>query len=348
MLKKLKDVLEKNKIWLIVILVINLLFLLLLWLVDDLWIVNDKVFKFIFPTIILGCLILYCTLGFILYKVELKKKAAIIEFINDPSEENEENIIRLFAKMDREVIEYIGNTLRENETIIKDRKRAMDEYQEYIEAWGHEIKTPLGLMTFVLGNRRDEMPDIVYKRLEYSRRKMEEDIERMLYYARLKSYRNDYFFRTISLKELCNNVIEENEVILSEQGIKVNLSALDTEVVTDQKGMEFIINQMISNSIKYKNIENEEPEINIFSEETENSIKLTIRDNGIGVKSYDMPFIFEKGFTGEIGEQRKNSTGMGLYIANEMAKELKVELEPNENYKEGFEISITFPKVKKS
>ncbi|MBM6861895.1 sensor histidine kinase, partial [Clostridium saudiense] len=87
------------------------------------------------------------------------------------------------------------------------------------------------------------------------------------------------------------------------------------------------------------------PYIAITSDENEKNISLIIRDNGIGVKSYDLPFIFEKGFTGEIGEQRKNSTGMGLYLAEQVAKSLKIKLEVSEKYTEGFEISLIFPKI---
>ena len=60
---------------------------------------------------------------------------------------------------------------------------------------------------------------------------------------------------------------------------------------------------------------------------------------------YDLPFIFEKGFTGEIGEQRKNSTGMGLYLAKQVTERLKIALEVNNNYTDGFEISLIFPKI---
>ncbi|MDU1314755.1 MAG: sensor histidine kinase [Clostridium septicum] len=339
MIRKLKGIFQKNRLWIIVIFTLNFIFGVLLWLS------NDKAFIYIFPTMIIGSLILYCATAFSIYKNDLKREQAIRRFLDEPTKDVENEIISLFNYEEVEVIKDIGEILRQNQNTINTHKRGIDEYEEYIEAWAHEIKTPLGLMTFVLDNRKEEISPIVYKRLQYVRTKMQEDIERMLYYARLKSTFNDYFFKELSLKESCIEVIEEYKVILQEKSIDVILDIGDYKVLSDKRGIQFIIRQIISNSVKYKNIEISDPHIVITSYENEKNIILTIRDNGIGVKEYDIPFIFEKAFTGEIGEQRKNSTGMGLYLAKQMAKNLKITLEVNNNYTHGFEISLLFPKV---
>lgn len=339
MIKRLRRVFEKNRLWIVVILTLNFIFGGLLWLS------NDKAFIYIFPTMVIGSLILYCVTAFSIYKNDLKREEAISRFLEEPTKDIENEIISLFHYEEAQVIKYIGKILRQNKNTINIHKQGIDEYEEYIEAWAHEIKTPLGLMTFVLDNRKEEISAVVYKRLQYVRTKMQEDIERMLYYARLKSTCNDYFFKELSLKDSCIEVIEEYKVILQENGIDVILDIEDYKVLSDKRGIQFIIRQIISNSVKYKNIELSNPQIVITSDENEKNIKLTIRDNGIGVKVYDLPFIFEKGFTGEIGEQRKNSTGMGLYLAKQVAERLKVGLEANDNYTDGFEISLTFPMI---
>lgn len=339
MIKKLRGILIKNRLWIIVILILNFIFGGLLWLS------NDKAFVYIFPTMLIGSLILYCATAFIIYKNDLKRKEAINSFLNDPTKDKENEIIRLFHYEEANVIRNIGEILRENQITINDQKQGIDEYEEYVEAWAHEIKTPLGLMTFVLDNRKHEISPIVYKRLQYIRTKMQEDIERMLYYARLKSTCNDYFFKQISLQESCAEVIEEYKVILQEKGIEVILDIDDYKVTSDKRGMQFIIRQIISNAVKYTVTEEIKPKIVITSECNEESIKLNIKDNGIGVKSYDLPFIFEKGFTGEVGQQRKNSTGMGLYLAKQVSEGLKIGIDVNEKYTNGFEIILIFPKI---
>ena len=339
MLKRLKVIFKKNKLWITSIFILNFIFGILLWLS------NDKAFIYIFPTMIMGSLILYFAISFILYKKDLKRELAISNFLNEPTKEIENEIINLFNKEEAKVIKNIGEILRKNNETIKRQNQGIDEYKEYIEAWAHEIKTPLGLMTFILGSRREDLPDSVYKRLEYSREKMQDDIERMLYYARLKSARNDYFFRELSLKNICIDVVQEYEKSLQEYGINVILDIKDYNVVTDKKGVQFILKQIISNAIKYKNNECNNPHIKIYTKEDDKNIRLVVIDNGIGVKEYDLPFIFDKGFTGEIGEQRKNSTGIGLYLAKKVSEKLKIYLEVTESYKNGFEITLVFQKI---
>ena len=147
------------------------------------------------------------------------------------------------------------------------------------------------------------------------------------------------------MKNICIDVVQEYEKSLQEYGINVILDIKDYNVVTDKKGVQFILKQIISNAIKYKNNECNNPHIKIYTKEDDKNIRLVVRDNGIGVKEYDLPFIFDKGFTGEIGEQRKNSTGIGLYLAKKVSEKLKIYLEVTESYKNGFEITLVFQKI---
>jgi len=339
MIKRIRRILMKNRLWIIVIFILNFIFGGLLWLS------NDEAFRYIFPTMIIGSVILYCAIVFILQKNDLKREEAIYSFLNEPTINKENQIINLFNYEEANIIRKIGGILRENQSNINTYKQGIDEYEEYVEAWAHEIKTPLGLMTFVLDNRKDEISQVAYKRFQYVRTKMQEDIERMLYYARLKSTCKDYFLKELSLNDSCGEVIEEYKVILQEKGIEVTLDVGDCKVISDKRGMQFILRQIISNSVKYTDVEETDAKIVITSVENEKYVKLNIRDNGIGVKSYDLPFIFEKGFTGMVGEQRKNSTGMGLYLAKQVSEGLKVNLEANDKYRDGFEITLIFPKI---
>ncbi|SHH68882.1 Signal transduction histidine kinase [Clostridium collagenovorans DSM 3089] len=341
MVRKLMGAFGKYKIWFFSILILNFIFGAMLWLIDT------ERFLAIFPTMLLASFMLYCAIGLIVYFFDEKKKEHFMDFLDNPDIEKQKKILSLFSLEEKEVIKEVGEILRNKNSVIKSQEKSIDEYEEYIESWAHEIKTPLALMTFVLDNRKEEISPIVYKRLEYSRTKIQEDIERMLYYARLKSASSDYFFKELSLKEICDEVVEEYDILLKEENISTVMEIENSQVISDKKALLFLIRQIISNSIKYKKA-NEESHFIIFSaeqDEISGDIKLIIRDNGIGIKAYDLPYIFEKGFTGEIGEQRKNSTGMGLYLVKQLAHNLKIELQVSENYKEGFEISLVFPKI---
>lgn len=339
MIRKLVSNFLKYKIWLIAIMSLNIMFGVFIWLMDV------QGFIYIFPTMIIGSIMLYSFIGFGVYNIDKRKKEAIIEFIENPNLHQEGICLSFFSDGEKEIIHFIGEKLREKDGEIKKQDLDLKEYEEYIETWAHEIKTPLALMTFVLDNRKGEISFPIYQRLEYARTKMQEDVERMLYYARIKAEHLDYLFTQISLNEICKDVVDEYKNLIEEQKITINNEVGNIQVLSDKKGLLFILRQVLSNSIKYRDREEVNPFITLITNTDKESgnIILTIRDNGIGVKPYDLPFLFYKGFTGETGQTRKQSTGMGLYLANKVAKSLKIKLEVSEEYKEGFEISFLFP-----
>lgn len=112
-------------------------------------------------------------------------------------------------------------------------------------------------------------------------------------------------------------------------------------VFTDSRGLEFIIRQLISNSIKYA----EKSPILIFqaehyTQERDKGILLQISDNGQGVKECDLPYLFKKGFSGDSGQLRKKSTGMGLYLAKQAANDINIRLEVESEWQKGFVASL--------
>ncbi|MEG2789482.1 MAG: sensor histidine kinase [Romboutsia sp.] len=341
MIIKLVNMFLKYKIWIITISILNIMFGVFLWLIDV------KGFIYIFPTIIIGSIILYSFVGFRIYNIDKRKKHELLDFIENPEINQEELCIRFFSSEEKNTIHTIGEKIREKDDLINQQDLNLKEYEEYIEKWAHEIKTQLSLMTFVLDNRKEEIPLPTYKRLEYARTKMQEDIERMLYYARVKSEHLDYLFSNISLDKICRDIIDEYKILIDEQKISVNNTVKDIQVFSDKKGLLFILRQILSNSIKYKDVEKHSSCISISTkiDEEGKDIILTIRDNGIGIKSYDAPFLFDKGFTGDAGQHRKQSTGMGLYLAQQVADNLNVKMEITQGYEDGFEISLLFPIV---
>ncbi|MGG5461243.1 sensor histidine kinase [Clostridium sp. B9] len=339
MIKNLINILLKYRIWFGVILIFNIMFGVFLWLIDA------EDFTYILPTMIIGSVLIYALVSLILYNKEKRVMESIKDFIENPNLKEEEICLNSIYGEEKELIRVIGSKLREKDEQIKEQELNLKEYEEYIETWAHEIKTPLALMTFVLDNRKDEISLPIYQRLEYSRSKMQEDIERMLYYSRVKADHLDYIFSEISLHEICNDVLDEYKNLLEEQKIKINNEVGEEKVVSDKKGVAFVLRQIISNSIKYASKESGQASITLQSttDKENGNITLKVRDNGIGANTYDLPFLFDKGFTGDTGQDRKKSTGMGLYLSNQIAHSLKFKMEVSEEYKDGFEISLVFP-----
>ena len=102
--------------------------------------------------------------------------------------------------------------------------------------------------------------------------------------------------------------------------------------------MKFILSQILANALKYSS---DKPELSISMSKDKGRTSLIIRDNGCGVKACDLPHIFEKGFTGDSGDTRKKSTGMGLYLVKQLADALKIEITVNSKWMQGFEIILS-------
>ena len=341
-MKGLRTIIQKYKLWLAALLAFNILYGYLLWLT------GEEGFLRLIPAILLGSLGIYFLIGFMAGRFEEKKAKAMMDFLEQPETDMEEAALAYCFDGERQLVLMTGALLRENREKIMKQETGIREYEEYIEAWAHEIKTPLALMTFILDNRRDELAPAVYHRLEYARTKMQEDVERMLYYARLKSANTDYLFERLSLRQICSEIIGEYEILLEEQQIIAENNVADVQVVADRKGLDFCIRQVVSNAIKYMRPEKDNRRIWFTSGRNEGSgdIFLAVRDNGTGVGAYDLPFIFDKGFTGDKGTTGKGATGMGLYLARQVAGHMKVDMTVYEAYRDGFEIRFIFPEVR--
>ena len=162
----------------------------------------------------------------------------------------------------------------------------------------------------------------------------------MLYYARLKSSTKDYRFEELDLQALLKDVLTDYELLLEEKHFVIKNEVKEERVFTDRRGLQFMLGQIISNVIKYST---DSPMLIISTQHTVRDIILSITDNGSGVKSYDLPYIFQKGFTGDSTSNRNKATGMGLYLTKKMADDLNLRLDVESEYNRFFKISIFFP-----
>lgn len=204
----------------------------------------------------------------------------------------------------------------------------------------------LGIDVFaalLLDNRRDELPPIVSFKLDYIRNRMQEFVDQMLFYARLKGARRDYLLEYLHVRMCIEDVLEDYKPLLDEKQFQIEFCLPDDIIYSDRRGLYFLLRQIISNSIKYCS---QEPKLCFHSFYKDGCYVLSIKDNGMGVRNCDLPYIFEKGFTGNSGEGRKKATGMGLYLVKEIAGELNITLHVNSKWEKGFEMQIVFPVVK--
>ena len=213
------------------------------------------------------------------------------------------------------------------------------EYREYIESWIHEIKTPISGITLACTNHRNDITRNISEEVQ----KIEYYVEQALYYARSTNLERDYRIEKINLNTIIKNSIKKYSKQLISSGANIIFKELNYDVYTDSKWMEFILGQVISNSIKYRK---DNFSLTLEAIENKNNIMLSIKDNGIGIPAKDIKRVFHKGFTGENGRRYGKSTGIGLYLCKELCEKMHLGIEIESEELEGTTIKFIFPKDK--
>ena len=256
----------------------------------------------------------------------LDKKYLVLETIPKPTTYEEELIYNINKSMIENVSSYINST---------------KDFKDYIEMWIHEVKIPISSLILMTHNHKNQVPKEYIEEIK----RLDNYIDQILYYVRSNYTSEDFIFKKVKLEKIISSVALKNKDDLLENKIDLIVDIKNTEVYTDTKWLEFILNQIINNSIKYKkDIPNSYIQINAI--EDNNQITLFIKDNGIGIPKSDIPNVFKKSFTGTNGRDKIKSTGMGLYIAKKLCTKLghKIEIESEE--KEYTIVKITFGKNK--
>ena len=212
-----------------------------------------------------------------------------------------------------DILYEINKSMIEN---INLQTKGITEFKEFVEIWIHEIKIPISSMVLKCHNHK-QINSIDFLSII---RKLDNNIDQILYYMRSEITEKDFIIGKFCLKEIVRNVSLKNKDDLLENQIKLEVNIDNLNVYTDKKWLEFILNQIVNNSIKYK--KNNNSFINITAHEEKDKIILSVYDNGIGIPSKDIKRVFDKSFTGTNGRDKVKSTGMGLYIIKNLCNKL--------------------------
>lgn len=166
-------------------------------------------------------------------------------------------------------------------------------------------------------------------------------LEQALYYARSNSVEKDYLVKELNLKDMVQKAVRSNARIMISNKIKISMNNLDQKIFSDEKWLLFILNQIISNAVKYKK---EDPQISFEARQSTNQIFLEIRDNGIGIAAKDLPRVTDKGYTGTTGRNYEKSTGMGLYLCKKLCDKLQLSFKIESKEEEYTIVIIGFPR----
>lgn len=209
--------------------------------------------------------------------------------------------------------------------------RVKRDLYEYCTLWAHQIKTPIAAMRlFLQCNESDEN-----KELSMEVFKIEQYVEMILQYIRMGNMGNDLILKQYDLDTIIKEAIHKYAKVFIRKKISLSYNAVNQSILTDEKWLTFVIEQIISNSLKYT----KEGTISIYMEEGKDKV-LVIEDTGIGIEEEDLPRICEKGFTGYNGRADKKSTGIGLYLCREILKKLSHEIHVESKVGQGTKVYI--------
>lgn len=258
----------------------------------------------------------------------LDKKYLLPEVLNESNFIEGEEINYIFKVLSRD--------MHEN---VKHYKNMQEEYREYIEIWVHEIKTPIASTKLLIENNTNE----ITRKIDTQMDKIENFVEQVLYYSRSDEVGKDYIIKKTELSQVVKSVVKKNQRDFIGKRISLQLGDLDEIIYSDAKWIEFILNQIVGNAIKYS--KGKDDKIKIESKALNNSIVLTIEDNGVGINERDLSRVFEKGFTGENGRKFGKSTGIGLYLCKKLCDKMGLGLNIESEENKGTKVTVIFPRT---
>lgn len=207
--------------------------------------------------------------------------------------------------------------------------RERKQRQEYYTTWVHQIKTPIAAMNMLLQqNDTKENRDLTVQLF-----RIEEYVEMVLHYSRLEENGQDFVFDTYDLDDLLRQCIRKYAPLFVQKRLSLQYDGIHQEILTDKKWFCFVVEQLLSNAVKYTSSGS------VTIELTEEGM-LAIRDTGIGIAPEDVPRVFEKGYTGYNGRENQKSTGIGLYLCKKITDKLGHSLKLSSAVGEGTTVTL--------
>lgn len=291
----------------------------------------------------------------------LDQKFLVHEILPSPNNYEEEFFYQVISEINRSMLEQINQY-----------KLQFHDLKEYLELWIHEVKLPIVALRLSLEHPQKNSHN--FKQFGKTRRilsledqknlrsleqldRLDNYVNQILYFARSEHVEKDYQISECNLSSVVKHVALKNQEMILNANIQLETNELNRTVETDPKWLEFILDQILANCIKYR--KKIHSKIRIYTEETNRTLDLHIYDNGIGIPLSDQSRIFQKAFTGQNGrileqDQKKKkllaetehlkSTGMGLYIVGKLIKKLGHQISVSSTEYEYTDIVIHFAK----
>ncbi|WP_244638108.1 sensor histidine kinase [Clostridium fungisolvens] len=224
---------------------------------------------------------------------------------------------------------------------LRNIEESFSENGEFMMSWVHEIKTPITTAKLILDTISFQEQSTVTS-LKEELDKIDSYVEKVLYYSRSNDFSKDYVISEAFINNVVKESVKKHSIIFIRKHINF-LNKIDDRLTvdTDKKWLAFIIDQIVSNALKYTE---DGGTISFYTSKNHNEIVLTIEDDGIGINREDIDRIFSKSFTGNNGRDNNlKATGMGLYLAKKLSTKLGHRLTVESEYGKGTKFNICFP-----
>ena len=217
---------------------------------------------------------------------------------------------------------------------IEEREK-LNDLMDYYTLWAHQIKTPIAASSLLVGEIEDKK---VKNQLEQELFKIESYVNIVLQYLRLESFHEDLVLKKENVEDLVKEIVKKYAIFFIQKGLSLSLHDLDRTIITDRKWFVVILEQVLSNSLKYTS----QGGIEIYFQED----MLYIKDSGLGIQDADLLRVFERGFSGYNGRLTQQSSGLGLYLSKKIADELGHQISIASQVGQGTTILISFSEKK--
>lgn len=280
-----------------------------------------------FDAIIYGCELsfVWCAVCLFIDFYKYYKRHKLLHINREQFFDDAEQLPEYMDIIEYDYQELAKKLYQAKQELISKNRIAKKELLDYYGMWVHQIKTPIAALDILLQNTErmlyqlDEK-EMMQKAISVSDMKMElfkieQYVEMALNYLRVEDISSDLVFKKHELDDMVRQVIRKYAKIFISKKIKIDFKLTKACIVTDEKWFIFVLEQIISNALKYI----KKGQIFIYMKEK----SLVIEDTGIGIPAEDLPRIFEKGFTGYNGRENKKSTGIGLYLCKNIMDKLQ-------------------------
>ena len=223
--------------------------------------------------------------------------------------------------------------LNENKNLKSEMLNQKDDLNAYFLMWLHQIKTPMTVSKLLL-----EKPDeTTNTKLKMQLMYIEQYINMAMNYLKMIDHSTDMDITEVNLDDIIKNLLKKYSLLFIHNHISLEYQSNLTYVISDSQWLTILIEQILSNALKYT--ENGKIAIQYLEEKH----ALEIRDTGIGIRSEDIPKIFDRGYSGFNGRMNEKSSGLGLYLARKISERLNIQIEVESKLSKGSIFRLVFP-----